>query len=247
MELKNESQAQHSIWVSIALHLLPGIMTGMAFFLLAPTAQHLGLPPFMAQCTANLIVLLPIFFGVMGYQAFREHRTYSLSNVVLYRNRVRAWEYWVYVPLILLATALLFYALTPITNMVQRSLFSWWPADFNLMPDLTPYSRSTLIISYLVNFLVISLLMPIAEEIYFRGFLLPRISRLGGWAIPLHSLLFALFHVWTPWMVVARTVGVIPLIAVAQRKRTIYLGMIAHILVNIPDVLTGVLFILRHK
>jgi hypothetical protein len=86
---------------------------------------------------------------------------------------------------------------------------------------------------------------PILEEMYFRGFLLPRLSRFGLWAVPLHSLLFALFHVWTPWMVVARAVGLLPLIYVAQKKRNIYIGMIAHMLGNFLDVVAGVAFIVR--
>ena len=62
----------------------------------------------------------------------------------------------------------------------------------------------------------------------------------------LHSLLFALFHVWTPWLTVARTIGVLPLIMIVQWKRNIYLGMLAHILVNSIDVIIGVAFMLQH-
>jgi len=79
------------------------------------------------------------------------------------------------------------------------------------------------------------------------GYLLPRLSRFGLLALPINSILFALFHVWTPWMAVARAVGLIPLIYVAQKKRNIYIGMIAHILVNSLDVVTGVMFILSYK
>ena len=34
------------------------------------------------------------------------------------------------------------------------------------------------------------------EELYFRGYLLPRISRFGIWAPLLGGLFFALYHVW---------------------------------------------------
>jgi membrane protease YdiL (CAAX protease family) len=115
---------------------------------------------------------------------------------------------------------------------------------YNLSPDLGAYSQSTVIAALLFNFLTVSLIAPITEEIYFRGYLLPRLSRFGYWAVPIHTTLFALFHVWTPWMAVARAIGVIPFAFVVQRKRNIYIGMIAHILINTLDVLVGVMFIL---
>jgi membrane protease YdiL (CAAX protease family) len=34
------------------------------------------------------------------------------------------------------------------------------------------------------------------EELYFRGYLLPRLSRYRAWAPLLGGLLFALYHVW---------------------------------------------------
>ena len=38
--------------------------------------------------------------------------------------------------------------------------------------------------------------MPWVEELYFRGYLLPRISRYGAWAPLLGGLFFALYHGW---------------------------------------------------
>ena len=48
-------------------------------------------------------------------------------------------------------------------------------------------------------------------------------------------------------MFVARAVGLIPLIWVTQRKRNIYIGMIAHVLVNTVDLLMGVMVIFGQK
>jgi len=46
---------------------------------------------------------------------------------------------------------------------------------------------------------------------------------------------------------VARAIGLLPLIYVAQKKKNIYIGMIAHILANTLDVVAGVMFILKFK
>jgi membrane protease YdiL (CAAX protease family) len=61
--------------------------------------------------------------------------------------------------------------------------------------------------------------IPIVEELYFRGYLLPRLSYLGGWAIMVNSLLFALYHFTTPWALVSRTLITLPLAYVAYLVR----------------------------
>jgi hypothetical protein len=106
-----------------------------------------------------------------------------------------------------------------------------------------PQIRAGLVI-YLFNFLVVALLAPTVEELYFRGYLLPRMPRMRGWAPVVHAALFALYHTWTPWMVVARTLALLPLILIVRRKRNLYVGIIAHCLLNAIDVVVGFAYIL---
>ncbi|HDZ12889.1 MAG TPA: CPBP family intramembrane metalloprotease, partial [Bacteroidetes bacterium] len=70
-------------------------------------------------------------------------------------------------------------------------------------------------------------------------------SNLKGWTPLIHSALFSLYHIWTPWMFVARTLGVLPLVYIVKRKRNIYLGIIVHCLLNSVDFIVGVHFILN--
>jgi hypothetical protein len=242
----NTISKQHPLGLSVVLHLLPGVLTGIAFFLLGPYVQQRNLPPFMALCIADLVVFLPFVYGYLYLQGRKQTGRFTLDGVVLYRTQIRLWEYLVYVLVVFFASGLLVLSLSSVSNYIFKDFFSWWPAMYDTGADLSAYSRSTLIFSYIINFSVISLAAPITEEIYFRGYLLPGLSRFGLWAIPINSILFALFHVWSPWMAVARFVGLIPLIFVTQKKHNIYIGMIAHILVNIVDVVTGVTFIIKH-
>ena len=234
---------QHSLPRSIVLHLLPGILTGAAFFLLAPIAQRNGLPSVWAHGIADLLVLLPLIYGLLLYEGYKRNGRWSLEGIVLYRERISGWQYPVFVFLLLLTGALI-PLLAPVSNAIYQGLFSWWPAMYNLSPDLSVYSRSTLIATLIFQFLTIALIVPITEEIYFRGYLLPRLSRFGFWAAPIHAILFALFHVWTPWLVVARVVGLIPFTLIVQRKRNIYIAIIMHIIINVMDLPAGVMLLL---
>jgi membrane protease YdiL (CAAX protease family) len=64
------------------------------------------------------------------------------------------------------------------------------------------------------------------------------------WAAPIHAFLFALFHVWTPWLVVARTVALIPFTLIVQRTRNIYIAIIMHMIINVLDLTAGVMLLL---
>lgn len=234
---------QYSVPRSIALHLLPGIMTGAAFFLIAPITQRNGLPSLWAHGIADLLVILPFIYGVLFYQGYQRNGRLSLDGVVLYRERIPRWQYLVYVPVVVVSAAI-FPLLAPVTHFISDYLFSWWPAMYELPLDFSGYSSSIIAATLFFNFLVVALLAPIAEELYFRGYLLPRLSRFGFWAVPIHTTLFGLFHVWTPWIVVARAIGIIPFAYIVQRKQNIYIGMIAHCFFNILDVLTAIMVVI---
>jgi membrane protease YdiL (CAAX protease family) len=236
---------QHTLAQSIVLHLLPGMLIAVVFFCSAPLARQWQLPPFMAQCFADLVVLVPSVLGFLYYQGYRINGRLLLDGVVLYRDRLSWWQFAGLVPLILLAAGGLTVLMAPLGAEIFSRFFAWLPDMFLTATDLHAYSRLTLIGSYLVFVLMIVFTAPILEELYFRGYLLPRMAHLGIWAPVIHSGLFALYHVWSPWLAISRAVSVLLLVVVVQWKRNIYLGMAAHMLGNSVDAIIGVLFILQ--
>ena len=73
---------------------------------------------------------------------------------------------------------------------------------------------------------------PIAEELYFRGYLLPRLSRFGAWCPVISALFFALFHVWQPYNIPVIFVTVLPWMYLVWWKRNVYLSILIHCLGN---------------
>lgn len=236
---------QHAIGKSIALHLLPGALGGAVYFLLAQPVRNLGYPTLMAIILALIAVLIPFEMGLLLYEGRKRNGKFSLKGIVLYRERIPVWQYLVLVPLIFILTGALFMLLAPSSDLLLDSFFSWIPASSILDMGLTgAYTKSILIITYILGFVFVILAGPIVEELYFRGYLLPRMSRLKGWAPLLNSVLFALYHIWTPWMAVTRSIGLLPMIYTVQYKRNIYIGMVVHCLANSLDIITGVTVIL---
>ena len=69
---------------------------------------------------------------------------------------------------------------------------------------------------------------PIIEELYFRGYLLPRISRFG-WIAPLISaVLFTVQHYWQPYNYPLIFLIQLPIVYIVWWKRNIYISMLAH-------------------
>ena len=233
---------QHSLGQSVALHLLPGILTGVLFFAFTRPVRDLGFPSVAALILAGIVIIVPFEAGTILYQAKRAGAK-ALEEIILYRQTGSVREYLIWVPVIFLSSGLIITALAPVTDYLQ-TLFAWLPKGFRLEMGLTEtYSKSKLILTYSVYFVMISLVIPTVEELYFRGYLLPRMPRLKGWAPVLHSALFALYHTWTPWMAFTRTLAVLPLIYIVRWKRNATLGIIAHCLLNTIDVAVAVAFI----
>ena len=105
------------------------------------------------------------------------------------------------------------------------------------MDRVADYSSTAWTVT-LVAFLAINgLVGPIVEELYFRGYLLPRMEWMGLWAPLANVSLFSLYHFWSPWQLVARILGFAPTVYAVRWKQNIYLGMAVHCSLNCLSVL----------
>ena len=103
--------------------------------------------------------------------------------------------------------------------------------------QIASFSQKMLSASQMMGVLFNGIAGPMVEELYFRGYLLPRISRLKGWAPLLNVFLFSVYHFFTPWRNLERILALLPGIYIIQWKKNIYLGMIPHCLLNATGML----------
>ena len=111
------------------------------------------------------------------------------------------------------------------------------PESFFFAEDFARYSTTALFITWAFGVVVNAIVGPIVEEVYFRGYLLPRISRFGAWAPLINTVLFSVYHFWTPWQNVGRLIGFLPIVYTAWWKRSIYVSMGAHVLGNVSTMI----------
>ena len=236
---------RHTLLKSIILHLLPGLLVGGFYFAISPFVKEQGFPSIMALILAGIFVLIPFELGLVLYQK-RLKNGKLFNGVIKYCHRIPVWQYFVWGPIVLTSIGLIFTGLN-FTSDFFITFFKWIPSDmFYDMGLSREFSKQNLIITYASFFLFLVLILPTIEELYFRGYLLPRMpAKLKGWTPIVHSSLFALYHVWTPWMFVARALGMLPLIYMVRRKN-IYLGIIVHCLMNSIDFIMASIFILNY-
>jgi membrane protease YdiL (CAAX protease family) len=225
---------QHSLRRSIVLHLLPGLLVLVWFVVTGPPAEELGAPAFLTLMIGAAVVVIPFELGYLLYQGWRRNGKLSLEGVVLYREPIPFWQYAVLVPAGIALMAFAFFVVAPPTNtyLIER-FFTWlpdWFFGFGQSPD--QYSQAILLFASILALVVNGILAPVVEEIYFRGYLLPRLSRMPCWAPVISALLFSLYHFFTPWEQIPRLLILVPLGYVVQRNRNIFWGMIVHCTFN---------------
>ena len=233
---KGIADAQHSVAQTVVLHLLPGVLMAAFYVLAAPLVRDLGFPSLMAIYLAILFVLIPFELGYLFYRARRNGS--SLGSVVLYREPVPRVQF-VALVLGLFVWSSIFYVLVypPLDAFLIENVFSWLPDSFFLVEDFAGYSTGALVTTWVLGMIVNAIAGPVVEEVYFRGYLLPRISRFGAWAPLINTVLFSVYHFFTPWQNVGRILGLLPLVYAAWWKRSIYVSMGAHVLGNVSVML----------
>ena len=120
------------------------------------------------------------------------------DGVVFYRDKVS----WKTFALVFVGAFVVVYLLmtlvAPITVYLQDTVFSGLP-DWMFLEEPTQYevyAKPAVIAVFVFQLVLTGVALPWVEELYFRGYLLPRISRYGTWAPLIGGLLFGLYHGW---------------------------------------------------
>lgn len=228
---------QHSLRKSIVLHLLPGLLLVLFYALTAPLALKLGLPAFFALMVGTGLILIPFELGFLLLQAKKRNGTLSLRGIVLYRERMPVWQCVVLGFLAFAWLVIIFNMLAqPVSKFFINHFFAWvpnWFFKFGPTNQLDHYSHSALLATAILGLVFDGIAGPVVEELYFRGYLLPRLSRLKGWGPLWNILLFSLYHFFTPWENVVRILAITPMIYTVWWKKNIYIGMIVHCAGNV--------------
>ena len=235
---------QHTVLQSILLHLIPGLIILASIFTFSnPIFPRLlgvddRLGSIVGYLFGILIGLIPVQLGILLIAARSESGKFVIKELVHFTDKSRLIDYLIYVPIMIIIFIVFFVIIAPLIQpCIVRKLFYWWPEQYNFQLIL---HEPSIVSDYKgIHFLAILYILlsglagPFVEEIYFRGFLLPRMARFSGnWAPFLNTVLFSFYHFFSPWENPIRIVASYPMIYLVWKKRNIRFSIIVHLFVN---------------
>jgi membrane protease YdiL (CAAX protease family) len=244
-------------WLSLVLFAIPAVLMIASMYVGIPLLESLGLEPLVSFLVAFMIPMAWMFTAALvGYHKV-EGRPLSWT---MFAERMRfprfhlkdlMWGIGVFA--LGMASLVL---LTPVAlSMIERG---WVPLPENIPLLLDPHAvisgatldqiaggtllgRWDIVVLYLVY-----LFFNIAgEELWWRGYILPRQElQHGRWTWVVHGLLWASFHAFRWWSIITIIPLSLGIAFSAQRLKTNWPAAIAHLLGNLAFfllVLLGVL------
>lgn len=236
--IEHSHAPQHPLWLSVFLSLFPGMALGAFIVGTTPVLKEWGIDPIFAFFGGIGLVIVPLELGCLAIASRRIIGSWSPLAVTDYRSKLPPGQL---LPMAIGLAIWFIFTLIVWISLLEGWVIDWlpsWVPDSILQFSQTnaegdPPSVGVFAAFVVIAFVFNGLVGPITEELYFRGYLLPRIDRYGIWAPILNTLLFSIYHVWSPWRWPQIAVGFLPLTLVAWKKRSIYVSMIAHVIVNI--------------
>ena len=221
----------------VVLHLLPGALTMLFMLLTTLLLEGMGLHPSLPLLfifVAPVLILMQL--GFLFYKGWQLTGKLSLQGIVLLRDHTLPWWKIIVLALPLLAwiAFVWFVAKVPVNNFFVEHVFAWVPVNFlddYFLDNLNQYSPAFLRLIGVLFVLSITLGGAV-EELYFRGYLLPRMESLGVWAPIINVALFSLYHFWSPWENGVRLLALTPWIFTVWHTRNLYLSLLIHFIIN---------------
>lgn len=221
---------QHSLAHSIWLHLLPGVLIVLFAIIVGPMTISAGLPLLLVPSLWVLCVLIPFELGYLLYQGKKRNGRLSLHGIVLYRKPLAVKLYVLLIPALFVWGVLAFLITQPIQPYLIKTLFFWMPGWFLALfaADISGGHPPTVLLLTVLLYMLTNPAAAFVEELYFRGYLLPRMAHLKGWAPLLNTVLFSLQHLFSPWQNLGRILGFLPIAYTVAWKKNISIAIITH-------------------
>jgi uncharacterized protein len=227
---------QHGLLRSVLLHLAPGLLSLVFYIAAAPVVQAWGFPPLFASILTIPLVIVPFMLGWLVLEARRITGRHAPLAVVQYRERVPLRRFAGWSAALALWGAVVFGAAEAVgVSEALRAAFSalpsWFlhPAEFD---EIVAMGTPQLVIFLTSMVLVVGILAPTVEELYFRGYLMPALGRFGAWAPVAGVALFTLYHFESPWEGPVRFAVVLPMAWAVWKLRSVRLGIVVHVALN---------------
>ncbi|MBI9010823.1 MAG: CPBP family intramembrane metalloprotease [Clostridiales bacterium] len=229
----------------VVLHLLPGVMINLGYLMALKIEALNSLPRSILLGISGSICAVIFELGYLLYITKKETGSYNIFRILGYKKVLSLKANLGYTFVLIMTVGALMKLIGPFSEKVFEQVFFFISTEYNFVQDMSLFSKNLIIWATVVSFLNFTLLVPIIEELYFRGYLLPRMKWMGSFGVIVHTLLFAVYHFWSPWLILARFIALTPLFYIVYKKKSILLGIFVHCLANFMTVIELLIIIMN--
>lgn len=219
-------------------HFYVGVFFTLFYIWVSPKIIAAGYPGLFVLLLGEVVILAPIVTFHLFWSSKKQYGKFNYSKIILLQEKLPIKTFLLWTIGGILACLLVYLPMYPVGNFFRESIFVWLP-EWYFNPSFGAVDTRMVANAFLLAIFIDGIVGPVAEELFFRGYLLPRMSYLKKWAPIINGALFGLYHFWQPHNLLAlMAVGII-LSYVVWKKRNVYLGIAIHCSINIAGAVFG--------
>lgn len=239
----NKNKEIKNIGKLIFLHLFPGIALSIVYIFFSKIGLLEGYPKIVIASLSAVFSIIPIELGLLFYVAKKEDGSYNIFKILGLKSNMSITKLIVYSLSLCVAGGILMTVLKPASDYLLNIVFCWIPGWYNWNQDMSLFNRNIIILTIVVEFIFLTLIVPIVEELYFRGYLLSRMKWMGKYSVLLNVVLFSVYNFQSPWLIITRSIMMLPLLYFVYKKDSLKLGILGHCLAQFTGVVALMLLL----
>jgi len=231
-----------SLPMATFLGLFPGVIILLIAFIFSSPMFGINFSIYLSILLAIVLGLIPVELGVLKYFAWKNNK--KIKDIILYKEKMPAKKMILPIVIPFVFALAVFMLFAPFELKLWGSLFDFIPDWFKLYKinfNELKYLKITLVLALIFN----GFLGPIVEEIYFRGFLLPRMKNLGIFAPFVNSIIFSVYHFFSPWENISRIIAISPIAYTVWKHKDLRLDIITHCSLNTLSVIGLIISVIK--
>jgi membrane protease YdiL (CAAX protease family) len=234
---------------------IPSAIAFIGFHVVLPILVANGLPAMIAWPSVASVMLLGLVI-VAVFLLHKEAKTMGVSlwtRMCMKKLSFKEWGFYSGIIILSLVASLIARGLiSPFMNALHLSIPNYMP--FFLNPAINPATTDMSILSPglplpgsygLLPLIGIALLLNIlTEELYFRAWMLPKLTRYGAWGWVMNGIFFALYHTFQIWLLPILLIMSLSFAFIFYRSKSIWPLFAAHLIANFLFSILGILMLI---
>ena len=222
---------------------VPSALAFIGFHVVLPALVKNGTPVLIAWPAIASVMLLAFVAAAILFLR-REAKIMGISlwaRMCLKKLSLKEWIIYLAIAIVGLILVSGIQTIVPgILNAIVFTIPDYMP--FFLDPGINAAKTDMAILSpgfplqgqygILLLFGLALLLNVLTEELYFRAWMLPKLSRFGAWSWVLNGALFAFYHTFQLWLLPVLLVSSLLFAFICYRSKSIWPSLVAHLIGN---------------